>query len=409
MASRITHFFLINLFIVGFAFGCATSLFSEEIRAEELQKGLSYEKHQSRDSQIIHVLTIDPQLFILKSVHANDTVQGIETVETLAKRTNAIAGINGGFFRMGEKMDGLPAGVLKIDNLWFGLAYKNRGALGWSKMSETNAVETSTQGTTQQTTTGQRTSKPQDKILMDRIQTQTSLEIAQKKFQVYGLNQPGVATRAILYTHAYGPTTDSFPGGMDIVIQNNQVVEVVPAGQTPIPKNGYVYSIGPKVPRLEFTLTKGDPVKFQVQILPFFNKRDHLRWQSMDNIVGGIPLLIANGKILNDFTSESISSVFIDRRHARTAVGILKNGQWVFAVAEKSQTSGSLGMTLPELAAFMYKLGCRTAVNLDGGGSSTLYANNKVLNIPQGEADETLGVPITRGVADAILVLPKDK
>jgi len=56
-------------------------------------------------------------------------------------------------------------------------------------------------------------------------------------------------------------------------------------------------------------------------------------------------------------------------------------------------------MTLPELAALLFRLGATDALNLDGGGSSTLVVGGRVVNSPSDETGE-------RPVADALLVLP---
>lgn len=51
-----------------------------------------------------------------------------ETVSTLAKRYGAAAAINGGFW----KLNGTPAGALKISHQWLGTPTKPRGAIEWS-------------------------------------------------------------------------------------------------------------------------------------------------------------------------------------------------------------------------------------------------------------------------------------
>jgi exopolysaccharide biosynthesis protein len=56
------------------------------------------------------------------------------------------------------------------------------------------------------------------------------------------------------------------------------------------------------------------------------------------------------------------------------------------------------------LARFMASLGCLEALNLDGGGSSTLVFKGKVLNHPTGDEDEGLGLRMDRAVSDAILI-----
>lgn len=74
--------------------------------------------------------------------------------------------------------------------------------------------------------------------------------------------------------------------------------------------------------------------------------------------------------------------------HPRTAVGYSKNGKYFFiVVVDGRQLFYSQGMTLAELATLMIELGAHDAMNLDGGGSSTLVirdadGNPRILNSP---------------------------
>ena len=68
-------------------------------------------------------------------------------------------------------------------------------------------------------------------------------------------------------------------------------------------------------------------------------------------------------------------------RHPRSAVGW--NDKFFFFIeVDGRQKNLSMGMTLPELSDYMLKLGCTDALNLDGGGSSTIWLNGKVMNSP---------------------------
>lgn len=100
---------------------------------------------------------------------------------------------------------------------------------------------------------------------------------------------------------------------------------------------------------------------------------------------------------------------FVTNRHNRTAVGIRDNGTVLLLVAD-GRFKEAEGLSLPELQQIFRWLGCRDALNLDGGGSTTLYLNigNKhgILNCPSdnGRFDH-LG---ERGVSNAVLVVKKN-
>ncbi len=72
-------------------------------------------------------------------------------------------------------------------------------------------------------------------------------------------------------------------------------------------------------------------------------------------------------------------------RHPRTAIGV-RNMHKVILLTLDGRTSEAAGMTLKELASFMILLKCRDAVNLDGGGSTTMWIRGKpfsgVVNMP---------------------------
>lgn len=90
------------------------------------------------------------------------------------------------------------------------------------------------------------------------------------------------------------------------------------------------------------------------------------------------PALIENGEVtvsVNDEVGKAMAS------NPRTAIGWIDANHFVFVVSD-GRTSESEGLTLYELATFMQSLGVKTAYNLDGGGSSTMYFNGSVVNNP---------------------------
>ncbi len=92
-------------------------------------------------------------------------------------------------------------------------------------------------------------------------------------------------------------------------------------------------------------------------------------------------------------------------RHPRTAVGLSPDGQTLVLVTVDGRTESAGGMTLPELRETMNALGCGRSLNLDGGGSSTMWlAGRGVVNHPcDNDRFDRAG---ERAVANAIMVLP---
>lgn len=76
-------------------------------------------------------------------------------------------------------------------------------------------------------------------------------------------------------------------------------------------------------------------------------------------------------------------------RHPRTAIGQLDDNRYVIVVAE-GRMEGADGMTLGELQQLFLNLGCKTAYNLDGGGSTTLYFQRKLINTPSDGSERSV-------------------
>ncbi|MEZ5020361.1 MAG: phosphodiester glycosidase family protein [Bacteroidales bacterium] len=104
-----------------------------------------------------------------------------------------------------------------------------------------------------------------------------------------------------------------------------------------------------------------------------------------DAIVSG-PLLTDNG---NDIVLDSIN--FNKNRHPRSLLGITANGHVLFIAVDGRQPGYADGMSLFELRQLARSLGCTEILNLDGGGSTTLYVkgegDNGVVNRPSGKVE----------------------
>ncbi len=90
------------------------------------------------------------------------------------------------------------------------------------------------------------------------------------------------------------------------------------------------------------------------------------------------PALIVDSNISISENEEVAQSM---RSNPRTAVGMVDRLHYLFVVSD-GRTSQSEGLSPYELAEFMQSLGASTAYNLNGGGSSTMYFNGKVINQP---------------------------
>jgi len=96
------------------------------------------------------------------------------------------------------------------------------------------------------------------------------------------------------------------------------------------------------------------------------------------NLLAFGPALVENGEIAvgkNQEVGQAMAS------NPRTAIGIIDENHYIIVVSD-GRTSESKGLSLYQMAEVMKSYGVKTAYNLDGGGSSTLYFNGQVINKP---------------------------
>jgi hypothetical protein len=105
------------------------------------------------------------------------------------------------------------------------------------------------------------------------------------------------------------------------------------------------------------------------QVLPFDSS-----W--MKGVVSGHPRLVTAGAAL------SFTGAFCTARHPRTAVGLSADHTKLYLAVVDGRQASSVGMTCAELSKLMKGLGAFEALNLDGGGSSTMVLGGSVVNSP---------------------------
>ena len=96
------------------------------------------------------------------------------------------------------------------------------------------------------------------------------------------------------------------------------------------------------------------------------------------NLLAFGPALVENGEIVVNTNTEVGQAM---ASNPRTAIGIIDENHYIIVVSD-GRTSESEGLSLYQLAEVMKSYGVKTAYNLDGGGSSTLYFNGQVINKP---------------------------
>ena len=114
----------------------------------------------------------------------------------------------------------------------------------------------------------------------------------------------------------------------------------------------------------------------------------------VEDAVGAGPSLVSNGQIDVRTDEEVFFGSAIPDTHPRTAAGITADGELLLVLVDGRQPT-SRGVNLEELAALMVDIGAEKALNLDGGGSSSLVVNGSLVNRP-------VGRPLERQVMSAV-------
>ena len=215
----------------------------------------------------------------------------------------------------------------------------------------------------------------------------------------FGLNEERANNAAVLYTSAIGTSTRT-SGGTELILESNgdgpwlplqagtiysaRVRSVRENGNAPLNSGTMVLSLGRQLASRLPKPAPGMTLKLSTATSPDL--------KGANIAIGGGPQIVRGGQVVRPNTTEV--------RHPRSAIGW--NSNYFFLVeVDGRQRNLSVGMTLPELGAYLAKLGCDEAMNFDGGGSATIWVHGQVMNSPS-EGRE-------RGMANALVVVQKER
>ncbi|QDR82092.1 phosphodiester glycosidase family protein [Sporomusa termitida] len=327
----------------------------EQKQVEELAPGLTYTswlRNQASGPLWAHILEVDPQAgFAVQPVLSNGVIKGLEPLLPMAERAGAIAAVNGSYFGP----DGTIIGLLKIDGEIASTPALPRTALGIM---------------------------PDGRMLIDQVEYEGQVELPDDRtVTIHGVNRPRGENELVLYNGLYAPATGSNNFGREYVVVNGKVT-AVNTGNSPIPPAGFVLSAHGAAAGLLAGLSIGDGVRLQQTLGPEWDKTRHA--------LGAGPMLVKNNSVFLTTKIEEFGSDVAGGRAPRTALGLKADGKILVVVVDGRQEL-STGMTLLELALFMQELGAQEAMNLDGGGSSEMVLNGKIINRPSDRRERRVG------------------
>jgi hypothetical protein len=335
----------------------------------------------------LHILEISPQSgYTIKPAIANGKVGTLEPVSKLAKKVDAIAAINGGFFDTGSTR--LPVGLIKMDFRTVFEQFLQRPVLG---IDADGGIHFETF------------------LLHSRLY----LPDQETYIPLFGYNRPRKSGEIIAYTSDYGDSTKTNVWGRELLLKrlspqevhqgvDNYVGEkylVVGEGvcNSPLGEDDLVLSIHShaldKYSRQFSQLFPGSEVEIRTNV--------PAGWERFPYLLGGGPMLVKNGSYALNYRAERFSGA-MNSPTARTAVGLSRSGNIMLIVVDAGSRDYSVGATWHQLATLgVSLLNVSDLMGFDGGGSSTMFVDNRVVNKPKGDAP--------RSVANIIAIVRKPR
>lgn len=310
----------------------------------------------------IHVADIDLKNGAhVQPVLAWDHMHRLETVSSMAKRNNSLISINGSYFNRTSSAP-FPVGFIMIDGRVIYFSHTYRSAFGITRDGRPLFGYPRTKGSIYLTTTGEY-------------------------FYLWGMNRNRKADEAIVFTPEYGASSGTGYAEREIVVKNG-VVQAIGKKNMNIPGDGFVISLQGASMQYANMFKKGTPVKLYFVI--------ESEWLNVYNALTGGPLLLKNGSVVLGSTQYEQFGRSMNQRNPVTAVGSTPQGHLLFVVADGRRKNYSVGLSYYELAEFMSSLGAVDAIAMDGGGSSTMVVEGKVVNRPSDGSQ--------RGVSNSLAV-----
>lgn len=335
--------------------------------------------------QEIHILEIDPGApsIRIQPVLSHDLIYGFELLSEMAARKKAYAAINGGFFRE----FGLPSGMVVINGELFS---KSTGQYpvfvirdGKAELREINSeVSVEFHRSTQ-------TGKTEDGSVAQTSRTEGNS--AEGILPVDNINFPAKGTQTVVYTPVYGRKNRAQAKNITATVENGTITRIADyTGEAAIPDNGMLISF--------FDIQKYIGIELPIRV------GDSVRLVHQPNMTGDVQAYECGSWLVRDNAAvvkdKDAWVGVLTNRDPRTAVGIKEDGTVILLVVDGRQPGYSAGFTGKELAEYLIYCGARDAAMLDGGASTEMLVEGRLVSRPSHKGEE-------RPLAGGILILPQ--
>ncbi len=282
-------------------------------------------------------------------------IRKLTNVKTLAEKADTYVAVNGDFFSWSSAEKGKGSSV--------GVEIKDGEKLtSYAKDSTSNAVFI----------------KTDDKnMLFDYIDTYMTVTAPNGEgAQIKHINKYDDLDGIVMYNSKWGETSPgSYAYQVEMVVEDDTVTAInYDQGPCKIPENGYVLSfLKDRTTFLIDNFQIGDKIAFDISVKP--------NYENINLAMGGGTLLVKDGKTAKN--THNISGL-----NPRTALGLDKDGKVLYLITVDGRQEASVGVSLAELSEILINNGIYNAINLDGGGSTTMVAKNaetlenEVINLP---------------------------
>jgi Phosphodiester glycosidase len=350
----------------------------------------------------VHVLSVDRRALggRLTGVLSNRRIEGRERASSMARRARAVAGVNGSYFASG----GDPVGALAIGGRLLSEPVDGRSAL-IVPLDPAKSARVARLSFAGAVVSGGR------ERLVDGVERlRGSIPACGGRGGDVPTERPNSAltctdpSELVVLSRRYAPYTRT-RGGVEAVVQSGIVGALEGGGNAAVPAGGLVLSGSADAARF---LTESAPPGSRPEVrVGLLARGRELPLAQQQLVVGGGPRLLTRGRIAVASRAEGFAPLeapglfgsFVASRNPRTLAGVRGDGRILLVTVDGRRPGWSAGVTLPEAARVMRALGARHALNLDGGGSTTMTVRGEVVNLPSDTAGE-------RPVSDGVFVLP---
>jgi hypothetical protein len=368
----------ISLFLLAFSLALtAAAAQAPAVDWEPVADGIEH-THFTREAPggrwNINALRIDMRRARLDVVRARDQAVGLETVTSIAARTEAIAAVNGGYFRTSGDFLGDSTGTLQIDGAIWSEPDRGRSSVGIVR------------------------GRGSDRLLFGHVGWRATIRAGRDSRAVDGVNRARGPDDLVVFTPQFGAATITDATGVEVIVRKGRVTEIRDlAGATPIPPDGFIVSARGAAREWALgRLRKDTRVRVETRLQPV-DASGNNPWAEVEDVLGAGPRVVTGGKVDVTDVREKMIPTFATDLHPRTAIASLDDGRALLLVADGRRPPERVGLALDDLARLLIELGARDAINLDGGGSTTMVVKGAVVNFPSDPTGE-------RPVSDAIVV-----